>query len=78
MTITTLGILASFNKKIQKLPKTFELGMFLYLFSVLSSLRNSIFTALEESAHNMLVYPVYNDYRYHYTFGDLQGIQGEW
>lgn len=35
LTITTLAILASFNKKIRALPKTFELGMFFILiFSV--------------------------------------------
>ncbi len=35
LTITTLGILASFNKKIRELPKTFELGMFFILiFSI--------------------------------------------
>ncbi len=35
LTITTLAIAASFNKKIRELPKTFELGMFFILiFSV--------------------------------------------
>lgn len=31
LTITTLGIVASFNKKIRSLPRTFELGMFFIL-----------------------------------------------
>ena len=36
LTITTLAIIASFNKKIRNLPKTFELGMFFILiFSVI-------------------------------------------
>jgi uncharacterized membrane protein len=36
LTITTLAIAASFNKKIRNLPKTFELGMFFILiFSVI-------------------------------------------
>ena len=35
LTITTLSIIASFSKKIRKIPKTFELGMFFILvFSV--------------------------------------------
>lgn len=35
LTITTLGILASFNQKVRELPKTFELGMFFILiFSI--------------------------------------------
>lgn len=35
LTITTLAIIASFNKKIREIPKTFELGMFFILiFSV--------------------------------------------
>lgn len=36
LTITTLGIIASFFKKVRELPKTFELGMFfILLFSVI-------------------------------------------
>ena len=36
LTITTLGIIASFFKKVRELPKTFELGMFFILiFSVI-------------------------------------------
>lgn len=36
LTITTLGIIASFNEKIRSLPKTFELGMFFILiFSII-------------------------------------------
>lgn len=38
LTITTLGIIASFNKKIREIPKTFELGMFFILiFSIVVS-----------------------------------------
>ena len=57
-------------------PKPSNWVCFMLIFSVIV-LHNSTFTALER-AHNMLVYPVYIDYRYHYPFGDLQGIQGEW
>lgn len=45
LTITTLGILASFSKKIQKLPKTFELGMFFILiFSVIVASQFDIYS----------------------------------
>jgi uncharacterized membrane protein len=38
LTITTLGITASFNRKVREIPKTFELGMFFILiFSIVVS-----------------------------------------
>lgn len=44
LTITTLAIAASFNKKIRELPKTFELGMFFILiFSVVVSSQFNIY-----------------------------------
>jgi len=44
LTITTLAILASFNKKIRNLPKTFELGMFFILiFSVVIASQFNIY-----------------------------------
>jgi uncharacterized membrane protein len=44
LTITTLAILASFNKKIRNLPKTFELGMFFILiFSVVVASQFNIY-----------------------------------
>ena len=45
LTITTLGILASFSDKIRKLPKTFELGMFFILiFSVIVASQFDIYS----------------------------------
>ncbi|MEG1556104.1 MAG: DUF819 family protein [Bacteroidales bacterium] len=45
LTITTLSIAASFNKKVRDLPKTFELGMFLILiFSIVVASQFNIYS----------------------------------
>lgn len=45
LTITTLGIIASFNDKIRNLPKSFELGMFFILiFSVIVASQFNIYS----------------------------------
>ena len=49
LTITTLGILASFNQKVRELPKTFELGMFFILiFSIVVASQFNIQTINNE------------------------------
>lgn len=56
LTITTLGIAASFIKKIRKLPKTFELGMFFILiFSVVVATQFNI-RGIDRSSINILFY----------------------
>jgi len=50
LTITTLAIAASFNKKIRNLPKTFELGMFFILiFSVIVAAQFNLVTFVGEA-----------------------------
>lgn len=50
LTITTLAIIASFNKKIRELPKTFELGMFFILiFSIVVATKFDI-TKIDSSS----------------------------
>lgn len=50
LTITTLGIIASFNEKIRKLPKTFELGMFFILiFSIIVASQFDIYSLTGKS-----------------------------
>ena len=50
LTITTLGIIASFNDKIRKLPKTFELGMFFILiFSIIVASQFDIYSLTGKS-----------------------------
>ncbi len=45
LTVTTLAILASFNEKIRRLPKTFELGMiFILMFSVVVASQFNFYT----------------------------------
>ncbi|MEG2070526.1 MAG: DUF819 family protein, partial [Bacteroidales bacterium] len=45
LTITTLSIAASFNKKVRDLPKTFELGMFMILiFSIVVASQFNIYS----------------------------------
>lgn len=56
LTITTLGIITSFNKKIRGLPKTFELGMFFILiFSVVVATQFDI-RSIDRSSLNILLY----------------------
>ena len=50
LTITTLAIAASFNKKIRALPRTFELGMFFILiFSIIVASQFNIVTFIDEA-----------------------------
>ncbi|MBP5473200.1 MAG: DUF819 family protein [Bacteroidales bacterium] len=50
LTITTLGIIASFNDKIRNLPKTFELGMFFILiFSIIVASQFDIYSLTGKS-----------------------------
>lgn len=55
LTITTLGIAASFNRKIRELPKTFELGMFFILiFSVVVASQFDIYSINSGAVHIFL------------------------
>lgn len=50
LTITTLAIAASFNKKIRELPRTFELGMFFILiFSIIVASQFNLVTFVDEA-----------------------------
>ena len=50
LTITTLAIAASFNKKIRTLPRTFELGMFFILiFSIIVASQFNLVTFIDEA-----------------------------
>jgi uncharacterized membrane protein len=52
LTITTLAIALSFNKKIRKLPRTFELGMFFILiFSIVVASQFDIYSLTTEGLH---------------------------
>jgi len=55
LTITTLAIIASFNKKIRTLPRTFELGMFFILiFSIIVASQFDLVTFKDEALNIFL------------------------
>lgn len=59
LTITTLAIAASFNKKIRELPKTFELGMFFILiFSIVVASQFDIY-GINTSVISLLLFVLY-------------------
>lgn len=59
LTITTLAIIASFNKKIRSLPKTFELGMFFILiFSIVVASQFDV-QGIDSSVISMLFFVLY-------------------
>lgn len=59
LVITTLGILASFNRKIRALPKTFELGMFFILiFSIVVASQFDIY-GIDSGAIDLFLFIVF-------------------